>query len=97
MALSLEQSVIDFSMQKQKLFGPGQIYAALSRVKTYDLYYIKEFKKSAIKVNKDAWSEYEHQKQNDLFSTIKRNNVLDDSITVFVYNIQSLSKHIDDQ
>ena len=38
--LSLEQGVIDFDLQKQKLFGPRQMYTALSRVKTYDnLYY----------------------------------------------------------
>ena len=69
----------------------------LSRVKTYDnLYCIEEFKKSAIKVNKEALSEYERLKQNDLFSTIKRNNTSDNSITVFVHNVRSLSKHIND-
>ena len=34
--LSLEQGVTDFHLRKQKTFGPGQIYTALSRVKTYD-------------------------------------------------------------
>ena len=44
------------------------MYTALSRVKTYDnLYCIGEFKKSSIKVNKDALLEYEGLKQNDLF------------------------------
>ena len=32
--LTLEQGVIDFHLQKQKLFGPGQVYTALSRVKS---------------------------------------------------------------
>ena len=42
--LSLEQGVIDFDLRKQKPFGPGQTYTALSRVKTYDnLYCIGEF------------------------------------------------------
>ena len=31
--LRLEQGVIDFDLQKQKSFGPGQIYMATSRVK----------------------------------------------------------------
>ena len=35
--LNLEHVVIDFDLPKQKLFGPGQMYTALSRVKTYDL------------------------------------------------------------
>ena len=37
--LSLEQGVIDFDLQKQKSFGPGQMCTALSRVKTYDNLY----------------------------------------------------------
>ena len=58
----------------QKSFGPGKIYTALSRVKAYDNLYCKgEFKKTEIKVNKDVLFENEGLKQNDLFSTIKRN------------------------
>ena len=56
----------------------------------------REFKKFVIKVNKDALFEYERLKQNDLFSTIKRNNTSDKTIIVFVHNLRSLSKHIDD-
>ena len=40
--------------------------------------------------------EYERLKQNDLFSTINRNTISDDKITVCVHNVRSLSKHIDD-
>ena len=95
--LSLEQGIIDFDLRKQKSFGPGQIYTALSSVKTYaNLYCIEECKKSAIKVNKETFSEYERLKQNDIFSTIKRNNTSDDTIIVFVQNVRSLSKHIND-
>ena len=95
--LRLEQGVTDFDLRKQKLFGPGQIHTALSRVKTYDnLYCIGEFKKSAIKVNKGVLLEYECLKQNYLFSTIKRNNISDNTITVFIHNVRSISKHVDD-
>ena len=41
-------------------------------------------------------SKNERLKQNDLFSTIKRNNISDNTITVFVHNARSLSKHIND-
>ena len=34
--LRLEERIIDFNLQKQKFFGPGQMYAVLSSVKTYD-------------------------------------------------------------
>ena len=58
--LSLEKGVIDFSLQNQKSVGPGEVYTMLSRVKTYgNLYCIGEFKRSALKLNKDerciAW------------------------------------------
>ena len=49
------------------------MYTALISVKAYDnVYCIGEFKKSAIKVIIDTLFEYEHLKQNDLFSTIKK-------------------------
>ena len=68
-----------------------------SRVKTYDnLYCIREFKKSAIKVNKDALLEYERLKENDLFLMLKRRINLDDTITILVQNVRSLSKHVND-
>ena len=71
--LSLKQGVADFDPHKQKSFGPGQIYSALSIVKSYDnLYCAGEFKKSTIKVNRDTLIEYERLKQNDLFSTVKK-------------------------
>ena len=86
---------IYFDLRKQKSFGPSQIYTALSRVKTYEnLHCIGEFKKSAIKANKDALVEYERLKQNDSFSTIKRNTVSNNTITILVHNVRSLSKHV---
>ena len=64
--------------------------------KTYDSpYCIGEFKKSAMKVNKDAFLEYEGLKQNYLFSTIKRNTLSYDTLTILVHNLRSLSKHFD--
>ena len=73
------------------------MYTALSRVKTYDNFYcIEEFKKSAIKVNKDALLEYERLKQNDLFSTVKRNAISCNTVTVIFHNVISLPRHVDD-
>ena len=83
--LSLEHGVVSFDLGKQRSFGADQIYTALSRVKTYNyLYCIGEFRKSAIKVNKDTLLKYEHLKENDLFSTLKRSIVSDDTITILV-------------
>ena len=94
---SLEHGVIDFDLQKEKSFGPGQMYTAVSGVKTYDnLYCIGELKKSAIKVNKDVLLEYERLKQNDLFSSVKRNAISCDTVTVLVHNVRSFPRHVDD-
>ena len=73
------------------------MYTALSRVKTYDnLCCIGEFKKSAIKVIKDALLEYERLKQNDLFPTVKRNAISCDAVTVILHNVRSLPRHVGD-
>ena len=37
--------------------------------------------------------EYERLEQNDLFSTIKRNAVSCDIVTVLVHNVRSLTRH----
>ena len=55
-----------------------------------------EFKKSPSKVNKDALLEYECLKQNDLFSTTKRNVISGDTVTVLVHNMRSLPRHVGD-
>ena len=95
--LSLEQGADDFDLRKQRSFSVSQIYTALSRVKTYDNFYcIGEFKKSAIKVNKDALLEYERLKEIDLFSMLKRSIISEDTITILVHNVRSFSKYVND-
>ena len=40
--------------------------------------------------------EYKRLEQNDLFSTIKRNAILGNTVTVLVYSMRSLLRHVDD-
>ena len=95
--LSLEEGADDFDLRKQRSFSVSQIYTALSRVKTYDNFYcIGEFKKSPIKVNKDALLEYERLKEIDLFSMLKRSIISEDTITILVHNVRSFSKYVND-
>ena len=49
-----------------------------------------------MKVNEDVLLEYERPKQNGLFSTIKRNAISGDTVTVLVHNVRSLPRHVDD-
>ena len=73
------------------------MYTAHSRVKTYgNLYCIGEIKKFAVKVNKDSLLEHERLKRNDLFSTIKRNAISDDTVTILFHNVRSLPRHVSD-
>ena len=44
-------------------------------------------------MNEDALNEYERLKNHCLFSTIERNAVSEDTLTIFVLNIRSLVKH----
>ena len=48
------------------------------------------------KVNKDTLVEYERLKESDLFSTLKGSIISDDTITILVHNVRSLSKHVND-
>ena len=49
-----------------------------------------------VKVNKDAFLEYECLKPNYLFSQTKRFTTSDDRVTVPFHTLRSLSKHVDD-
>ena len=71
----------------------------LDHAKTYDYFYcIEEFKKSTIKVNKEALIEFERLKQNYLFSIIIiiTSAVSDDPLVILVHNVRSLSRHAHD-
>ena len=66
-------------------------------VKTYDnLFYKGKFRKSAIKVIKDALLVHERLEENNQFSTLKRSIISGDTITILIHNVRSLSKHVDD-
>ena len=67
--------------------GPEQIYTALSRIKSYDYLFC------TLKIcNKSGASEREWF----IFHNKKKKFLSDDTITVFVQNIRSFSKHVED-
>ena len=55
-----------------------------------------EFKQSAIKVNEDVLLEYERLKQNDFFSTVNRNGISVDTVTLLVHTVRPLPGYADD-
>ena len=89
--------MILISENKKSSFGADQIYTAFSTVKADNLYCIGVFKEYEMKVNKDALLEYERLKENKLFFTFKRSIISDNTITILVHNVISLSKHVNDK
>ena len=56
--LSSDQGIGDFNLKKQKLFGPGQIYTPLGRIKMHNkLFSTRQNKKCSVTVNMDALNE----------------------------------------
>ena len=52
-----------------------------------------KFEPSSIKVNVSALQEYERLRENSIFKNIEKIIVTDDSITILLLNVRSLSKH----
>ena len=58
-----------FSLQRQKLFNQGQMYVALSRVRSLeDIYLIGKYTPSAIKANQATKEEYERLIKENIFT-----------------------------
>ena len=69
--LRLEEGVVNFGIQKQRTFGQGQMYTALSRVSSYDKRFCGgKFEPSSIKVNVFPLQEYERLRLNSIFENI---------------------------
>ena len=65
--LSLQEAVISFDSDRQKIFKPGQ-YVALSRVTNIQgLFLTGSFKQDAIKANESATQEYDRLHNGALF------------------------------
>ena len=70
------------------------MYTALSRVSSYDkLFCVGKFEPSSIKINVSALQEYERLCQNSIFENIEKIIVTDDSVTILLLNVRSLSRH----
>ena len=95
--LSLNEGVVRFDSQKQKYFGLGQIYTALSRVTNYDKLFCKgELSTSSIRVNSSALEEYQRLRQGSIFDTIEKVAIGEDTTTLLPLNVLSLLKYVHD-
>ena len=66
--LTLKKICVTFDLNKQKTFGNGQIYVALSRTKNMNgLFVSGKVKKPNIKADQDALAEYERLRKDANF------------------------------
>ena len=92
--LSLNKGTVSFGLQKQKYFGPGQMYTALSIVTDYDKLFCKgELNTSSTRVNTSALEEYERLRQNSIFDTIEGIAIPKDATTLLLVNVRLLLNH----
>ena len=58
---------------RERTFGQGQMYTALSRVSSYDEpFCVGKFEPSSIKVNVSALKEYERLRRNSILKILKK-------------------------
>ena len=57
--MSLDEGVVSFNQQRQKSFNQGQMYVALSQIKSIEeRFFVGNYNRAAIKVNLMAEKEY---------------------------------------
>jgi len=93
--LTLDHVVISFNLEKQRNFNPGQMYVAMSRVKTIDgLFFTGNFTVSAFTCNNKVKEEYTRLRMSDnQLPTIPDFSSSDTSLVISLLNIRSLKLH----
>ena len=87
--LSLQEAVVSFDLERQKIFKAGQMCVALSRVSG-------SFKQDAIKTNESATQEYDRSHNEALFIPPIVQSPLPTTLSVALLNTRSLKKHAAD-
>ena len=91
--LSLDTDVMSFDLHKQKCFNQGQMYIALSRIKSREnLFLIGTYAARAIKENVAAKLEYEGMSNNQI-KFLPKLMISDFSLTISL-NIRSIKAHM---
>ena len=95
--LSLQEAVVSFDLERQKIFKPGQMYVALTRVTNIQgLFLTGSFKQDFIKANESATQEYDRLHNEALFIPPIVRSALPTTLSVALLNTRSLKTHAAD-
>ena len=95
--LTLDKLVISFELHRQKSFNPGQIYLALSRVKSIEgLFILGNFDQKYIKVDQRLTREYDRLRNKSVPSISTHMTPQQDNIFMTLLSVRSLGKHYKD-
>ena len=92
--LSLQEEIVSFDIDRQKISKLGKIYVALSRVtNSQGLFLTGLFKQDAIKANEIATQDYDSLHNQALFIPPFVRSSLPTTYSVALLNTRSLKKH----
>ena len=93
--LTLDSAVISFDLRKQRNFNHGQMYVAVSRLKTIDgLFFTGQFNRNAFTCNPKVTEEYGRLRHSEnQFVTINNFPLTDISLNICLLNVRSLKLH----
>ena len=93
--ISTDEIVVSFQLDKQRNFNPGQLYVAISRVRSFNGLFLKgRFSRSAIVSSEAAHAEYQRLRlpENKL-KPLKSVPISESSLNISLLNVRSLNKH----
>ena len=92
-----ENAVISFNLLRQRSFNTGQIYVALSRVKSSSgLYLTGEFRETSVKADSRATEEYERMRKESPCLPIDNCGLDSPLFIITLLNTRSLKRHVQD-
>lgn len=93
--LTMDRAVISFDLERQRNFNPGQMYVAMSRVKSiHGLYFTGQYSASAFTCNSRVSTEYARlRKKENQLPPLKDFQLSDASLIISLLNVRSLKLH----
>ena len=93
--ISTDEIVVSFQLERQRNFNAGQLYVALSRVRTFNGLFLKgRFSRSAIIASEAAHTEYGRLRlPENLLRPLRSFPLSESSLNISLLNVRSLNKH----